>query len=269
MESKKITLGKNAQGNVDVYDFGTFRLHVYNSNDVMADTSYIIEGKTDMVTMEEPLFKECVSEFGAYVKSLGKPVSEHIVDFHMGGTGSEEVVQPEGMHKFMREGAYAAMMHGFQQAFGDKMVDLPTGGADEVAFGSTETYAGVTFRFNRGPACDFPGANILIGGKVYYSHWAPFKAHVSHLQISSRQAIDDYLKMLADAKATGAVLFIGGHGGAWGADAVDFKISYLEKMKQLLAVNKNADAFVKAMKEAYPELPGADGLPELAKALYK
>lgn len=269
MDKKRISLGENAQGNVDVYDLGSFRLHVYNSNDVMADTSYVIEGKSDMVTMEEPLFKECVSEFGMYVKSLGKPVAEHIVDFHMGGTGSEEVVQPKDMHKFMREGAYAAMMHGFQKAFGDKMVDLPTGKADEVAFGTTEIYAGVPFTFNHGPACDFPGANILIDGKVYYSHWAPFKAHVSHLQISSRQAIDDYLKMLADAKATGAVLYIGGHGGAWGSDAVDFKMSYLEKMKQLLTDNKDADSFVQAMKAAYPELPGADGLPALADALYK
>lgn len=269
MDHKRIALGENAQGNVDVYDFGSFRLHVYNSNDVMADTSYIIEGATDMVTMEEPLFKECVSEFDEYAKSLGKPVAEHIVDFHMGGTGSEEVVQPAGMHKFMREGAYAAMMHGFRQAFGDKMVDLPTGGAEEVAFGSTETYAGETFRFSHGPACDFPGANILIGGKVYYLHWAPFKAHVSHLQISSRQAIDDYFRMLADAKATGAVLFVGGHGGAWGEDAVEFKIAYLEKMKQLLAENKDAASFVKAMESAYPELPGAEGLPALAEALYK
>ena len=269
MEHKTISLGSNAQGNVDVYDFGTFRLHVYNSNDVMSDTSYIVEGENEMVTMEEPLFKECVSEFDTYARSIGKPVVDHIVDFHMGGTGSEEVVQPEGMHKFMREGAYATMMHGFQQAFGDKMVDLPTGGAEEVAFGSTETYAGIPFKFNHGPACDFPGANILIGGKAYYSHWAPFKAHVSHLQISSRQAIDDYLKMLADAKTTGAVLFVGGHGGAWPADAVDFKISYLEKVKQLVAENKDVDAFVKAMTEAYPELPGADGLPALAEVLYK
>ena len=269
MDKKQISLGAGAQGNVDVYDFGHFKLHVYNSNDVMADTSFIVEGKDSLATMEEPLFKVCAAEFDNYVKTLGKPVADHIVDFHMGGTGAEEVVQPEGMHKFMREGAYDAMMHGFQKAFGDSMVDLPTGPAQEVKFGETVTLAGVPFKFNHGPECDFPGANIVIDGKVYYSHWAPFKAHVSHLQIGSRQAIDDYLKMLADAKATGAVLFVGGHGGAWPVDAVDFKIGYLNKMKQLLAENPIADSFVKAMQASFPDLPGADGLPDLAAALYK
>lgn len=29
----------------------------------MADTSFIIEGKDALVTMEEPLFKACVEEF--------------------------------------------------------------------------------------------------------------------------------------------------------------------------------------------------------------
>ena len=51
------------QGKTDVYDFGSFRVHVYNSNDTMFDTSYIIESKNGLVTMEEPLFKVNVKEF--------------------------------------------------------------------------------------------------------------------------------------------------------------------------------------------------------------
>lgn len=40
-------------------------------------------------------------------------------------------------------------------------------------------------------------------------------------------------------------------------------------MKKLLAENKTPEAFIEAMKKAYPNLPGAEGLVELAKALYK
>ena len=48
---------------------------------------------------------------------------------------------------------------------------------------------------------------------------------------------------------------------------MEFKISYLEKVKELLAANKDAAAFAEALKAAYPELPGdADAL---AQALYK
>lgn len=40
-------------------------------------------------------------------------------------------------------------------------------------------------------------------------------------------------------------------------------------MKRLLAENKTEETFIEAMKKAYPDLPEADGLTELAKALYK
>lgn len=42
-----LTIGTNAmaQGSFETHDYGTFKLHVYYSNDVMADASYIIEGK--------------------------------------------------------------------------------------------------------------------------------------------------------------------------------------------------------------------------------
>ena len=64
-------------------------------------------------------------------------------------------------------------------------------------------------------------------------------------------------------------MFIGGHGGAAGRDAVEFKIAYLKQMKELLGANQTAQAFVAAMKAAYPGLPGEAGLEDVAKALYK
>jgi len=69
--------------------------------------------------------------------------------------------------------------------------------------------------------------------------------------------------------ASGAELFVGGHGGAVGRGAVEFRIAYLKKMKELLRENKTAGAFVDAMKQAYPGLPGEAGLEELGKALYE
>lgn len=69
--------------------------------------------------------------------------------------------------------------------------------------------------------------------------------------------------------ASGAELFVGGDGGAVGRGAVEFRIAYLKKMKELLRENKTAGAFVDAMKQAYPGLPGEAGLEELGKALYE
>ena len=95
-------------------------------------------------------------------------------------------------------------MKGFEQAFGDALTDMPTGKATEVAFGTTQTWAGVTFEFRNGATTDFPGASILIGGKAYYTHWTPAKAHVSNLQISSPAAIDAEIAEAENSLASGA-----------------------------------------------------------------
>ena len=264
-----ITVMAQTKGRFEVYDIDNFKLHVYYTNDALGDASYIVEGKDALVTMEQPLFKDNVVEFDAYLSRLEKPVEKRITDYHVGGTGSHDVVMAEGMPEFTKGEIYGGMMQGFAQAFGDALTDMPTGKTAEVAFGTTQTWAGVAFEFRRGATTDFPGASILIGGKVYYTHWTPVKAHVSHLQVSSPAAIDAEIAEAENSLASGATLFVGGHGGAATRDAVEFKIAYLKKMKELLAANRTAQAFVDAMKDAYPGLPGEAGLEELGKALCK
>lgn len=173
------------------------------------------------------------------------------------------------MPEFTKGAIYGGMMKGFAQTFGDALTDMPTGKATEVAFGTTQTWAGITFEFRHGSTSDFPGASILIGGKAYYTHWTPAKAHVSHLQISSPAAIDAEIAEAEKSLASGAELFIGGHGGAAKRDAVEFKIAYLKKMKEILTANKSSQDFVDVMKKAYPGLPGETELEDLSKALYK
>lgn len=264
-----ITVMAQTKGRFEVYDIDNFKLHVYYTNDALGDASYIVEGKDALVTMEQPLFKDNVVEFDAYLSRLEKPVEKRITDYHVGGTGSHDVVMAEGMPEFTKGEIYGGMMQGFAQAFGDALTDMPTGRAAEVAFGTTQTWAGVAFEFRRGATTDFPGASILIGGKVYYTHWTPVKAHVSHLQVSSPAAIDAEIAEAENSLASGATLFVGGHGGAATRDAVEFKITYLKKMKELLAENKTVQTFVDAMKEAYSGLAGEAGLEELGKALCK
>lgn len=266
-----VALGASAQnkGRFKVHDLGNFKLHVYYTNDALGDASYIVEGKDGLVTMEQPLFKENVAEFDAYLVKLGKSVEQRITDYHVGGTGTHDVVMAEGMPAFVKGEIYAGMIEGFAQAFGDALTTMPTGKTSEVAFGTTQTWAGIPFEFRHGAATDFPGASILIGKKVYYTHWTPAKAHTSHLQVSSAAAIDAEIAEAEKSLASGAELFIGGHGGAAKADAVEFKIAYLKTMKKLFPQNKTAAAFVEAMKKSYPNLPGESGLDDLAKALYK
>lgn len=260
--------GKTA-GRVEVYDLDTFKLHVYYTQDVMNDASYIIEGKDSVVTMEQPLFKVNVGEFDAYLDKLNKPVAKRITDYHVGGTGDHEILMAKGMPEFVKGPVYGGMIKSFEQAFGDSMTALPTGKEDEVDFGTTHIFAGVPFEFRHGASSDFPAASIIIGKKAYYTHWTPAKAHMSHLQLSSREAVNAEIAEAERELNSGAILFIGGHGGATQEESVIFKIEYLNTIKKILGTATTPEAFVDAMIKAYPNLPGADGLGEVAKALYK
>ena len=51
------------------------------------------------------------------------------------------------MPEFTKGEIYGGMMKGFAQAFGDALTDMPTGKASEVAFGTTQTWAGIPFEF--------------------------------------------------------------------------------------------------------------------------
>lgn len=257
------------KGRFDVFDFGDFRLHVYYSNDVMADASFIVEGTHGLVAMEFPLFKENAAEFDRYIGALGKPLEQVVTDYHEGSSGDLPQAMPAGMPAFMKGAVYGGMMEGFRQAFGDSMVELPTGTIVEIPFDASREWAGVPFTFLRGATSDFPAASILIGGKVYYTHWAPAKAHMSRLQISSAGAIDAELAEAEKSLRSGAELFVGGHGGVAGTDAVKFKIEYLKTLKKLLTENETPEAFADALKNAFPNLPGAEGVTDLAKALYE
>lgn len=258
---------KESVGQFQAYELDGFKLHVYNSNDVMYDASYIIEGRDGLVVMEYPLFKVNAAEFAEYIKALGKPVLTDITDYHLGGSDTLPLTMPEGMPAFIEGPIYGGMMKGFAEQFGETMVDLPTQKAAEVPFGSTQQYAGVDFRFDRGASTDFPGAMILIGGQVCYTHWAPYQMHMSPLQMGSAAAIDAELETTKASLATGARYFIGGHGGLVEKSSVEARIAYLEKVKQLRAECKDAAAFADALAKAYPDMPG--DIAPLAEALYK
>lgn len=265
-----LTVSAQTKGKFEAYNYNGFRLHVYYANDALGNASYIVEGRDSLVTLEEPLFKENATEFGQYVNSIGKPVATRIIDYHLGGTGKNPVVMVEGMGTFTKEGAYAGMMSGFQKNFGDAMVDLPTGKVAEVPFGSSQVFAGVSFKFYHGASSDFPAAAILIGNTVCLTHWAPTRSHISNLYAASADAVDARIAEVKQSIETGAQLFAGSHGGVVKKADAQFRLKYLQNVRQLLKDKKTAADFAAALKKAYPELKESEGsVDALAEALYQ
>ena len=153
------------KGSFDVLDLGSFKLHVYNTNDALGDVSYIIESKTGLVTLEQPLFKDNVSEFDTYVVSLSKPVQKIITDYHVGGTGNHDVVMIEGMPDFVKGTIYGGMMKNFAETFGNAIASMPTGKIEEIPMGSTQIGTASNWSFKKGLQPIFPQQASLSGIK--------------------------------------------------------------------------------------------------------
>ena len=100
-------------------------------------------------------------------------------------------------------------------------------------------------------------------------HWAPAKAHMHTLQISSAEAVNQALEGLVEAERSGASIWLGSHGGVAYKEDIDFRISYLTKVRELLESHPDATTFAAQLKSAYPALPGAEGVDALAQALCK
>lgn len=103
---------------------------------------------------------------------------------------------------------------------------------------------------SKGASTDFPAASIIIGNKVYYTHWSPTKAHISHLQISSSSAIDAEIREAENALNSDCEIFIGGHGNVSNRECVIFKINYLKTLKSLLSKDKKT--FIETLKKYIP-----------------
>lgn len=260
----------SAKGSFETLKCKGFTAHVYNSNDVMKNTSLIVEGKDGLVLMELPLFKEDFKQFSDYAAALKKPVKQVVTDYHEGAVPNVPSIMPQGMPAFIRGEVYSGMMAHFKKTFGDSMVEIPDVQAAEVPFGATVMLAGVPFTFHKGPSSDFPAASIIIGEKqVYYTHWAFAKAHMNHLQLENAAAIDAEIESARAALNSGCAYFVGGHGGLAESDAVNFRLEYLETLKKLRAACPTAEAFAAALKKTYPALPGEDAVTKMAEALYK
>lgn len=73
--SVSITEATSGNTSVVVYDNGSEKLHVLNSNDALGDVSFIFEGEDELVGIELPAFTEGLEEWKSYVESLGKQMN--------------------------------------------------------------------------------------------------------------------------------------------------------------------------------------------------
>ena len=253
-------------GSVTVYDFGASKLHVYSTGDALGDVAYIVEGQDALVGIELPSFTENLNTWQEYITSLDKPMNDIFLCDHATGASYVKgmtVYGTQGAKDSITSGSTYATTQGLYETFGDDF----HAGADMASINKvvsgTVTVAGIDFNLiDHGETYDLeiPSMNAI------YTHML---GKTCHSILTSTAHMDSMIETLKGYQSAGYDMILSAHSGVEGQDAVAEKIAYVEKAKELAASCDNAEAFVTAMKEAFPDYIGENYLEMSAGYLYQ
>ncbi len=257
--------------NVERFAYDKFNIHLYTSDEAMGDVSIVVEGAESVVILEPQSFYKSIEDLNNYIAELGKPIEKVVANYHAGGLATyapETIVMVEPMVDFMKSDMAQGMMAKFSKVFDGAMDTRSVEVEQTIPVQSTQEWAGVEFDFSTGAVSDFPASVVNVGGKLFYTHFAPMKNHPAPMQVGSMEAIEATLAELKKARESGCEIFVGSHGAVSSMADVEFRIEYLEQLKTLRAKCENSDIFAQQLILAYPALDGAEKIRAIAKGLY-
>lgn len=83
MDKNTFTAVQLAKGEVNVYDFGTVKLHAYKTNDFIDNEVFIVEKAGKAVILESPCFFDNIEELTTYLQDV--EIAGMLVAYHGAG----------------------------------------------------------------------------------------------------------------------------------------------------------------------------------------
>ncbi|MBR0151308.1 MAG: hypothetical protein IJP89_08095 [Synergistaceae bacterium] len=256
-------------GNMGVLNFdGGVKLHAYGTGDNMNDYCYVVETPEGLVLIESTAYRENVTAFAEYIRSLGKPIAGALFSYHPNGYksyGDLKVYATENALKSWAEGGSVwGLTQSFIKAAGDKVAeDLPSN-AEIINEGQTLKLAGLDFVILH--ESDGEGYGIYIPAiNTVYRHMMGSKTHNI---LTSQAYIEAEIAELKGYQDKGWALILTSHNAPEGKEAVAEKIAYLEKVLDLAKTSKGREDFISAVKSAFPDYAGEAYLGMSAGALF-
>lgn len=257
---------KLGEGSVTVYDYGDVKLHAYATGDALGDEAYIVEGADGLVGIELPSFTAGLDAWKSYVEGLGKTMEDIFLCDHVTGASYVEgmtVYGTQGAKDAIESGSTFATTQGLYETFGDDFHGGPDmAKINKVVPAGALTVAGMEFDLiDHGDTYDLeiPAMNVV------YTHML---GKTSHSIMTSAEHMDSMLDILKGYQDAGYDMILSAHCAPEGQDAVTEKIAYVEMAKELVASSADAESFIAAMKEAFPDHVGDNYLEMSAGYLY-
>ena len=247
---KTVTLNK---GELNIYDFGTIKLHAYKTNDFIDDEVFIVKKDGRAVIIESPCFFDNIKELTEYLNSL--KVDGMLVAYH----GAGATFLPD-VPKFATQNAVdysenggKALINNFTASFGeifDSSVHKITNIIDEGKF----TIGGIDFVIKQTAEAfdiEIPEINAV------YTHML---GRDCHSIVAGAGHADGIIAELSNYIEKGYDLILTSHYTPEDLKDAQTKIDYLENLKTIAANCTNAAAFKTAVQKAYPAYSGQNYL---------
>ncbi|SFM17700.1 hypothetical protein SAMN05421830_11838 [Desulfomicrobium norvegicum] len=252
------------QGTVRIYDFGSSRLHAFQTGDPLGDTCFLLEGPKQIVAIESPAFKQDIANWKGYVGSLGKPLTDILLAAHPAGGrwyGNATSHATAGAKQAITEGATKKLAESLGETFSPAFdTDIP--GIDAVLTPGPNTVGSMEFVITEagdGYEIAIPAINAI------YTHMLGAD---SHSILAGQDHITAVLASLESIKAKGYQLILSGHHAPETQTDVAAKIAYVKAVRTMAAQSADRADFIARVKRAFPDYVGLNYLEMTAGFLF-
>ena len=244
------------KGKVHIYDFGTARLHAYQTNDFLSDEVFILEKGGKAVVIEAPCFTDNIRELTEYIAKLDTAVEGKLLSYHMAGGAflpDVPVYATKNADDYGHQGGGKGLIDNFSNTFGDIFdASIPTV-TTYIDEGSV-TIAGITMNIvMTADAFDIEISEI----NTVYTHML---GNDCHSIVAGSGHADTIIEQLRGYIATGYDLILSSHYTPEDLKDAQTKIDYLEELKEIAVESANAQAFKLKVQQRYPSYGGENYL---------
>lgn len=253
MENKKIKLDK---GYVLVYDFGSLKVHNYNTADYIDDQVILLEKNKKLVVIESPAFYDNNLELENYIKSLDVKLDGILLSYHMGGGTFLKDAKKYATHNadtYGHNGGGKALIDNFTKVFGesfDNNIHSVTDYIEETKINLADIEMNI-IPTDEGYDIEIPEINSI------YTHMLGSDCHSIVAGVEHANAIIETLKGYI---AKNYNLILTSHYIPEDTKAVDIKIAYIETLLNIASDSKNANEMIEKVKAEYPDYSGVNYL---------
>lgn len=254
MNKNTFTAVKLGKGEMNVYNFGSIKLHAYKTNDFIDDEVFIVEKNGKAVVIESPCFFDNNKELEDYLKGL--EIKGMLVAYHgAGATFLPDVLKyaTQNAADYSENGGGKTLIDNFTAAFGD-IFDNSVHKITNIISEGKISIGGIDFIIKQTSEAfdvEIPEINAV------YTHML---GHDCHSIVAGSSHADAIIAQLKDYIENGYDLILTSHYTPEDLKDAQTKINYLENLKAIASRCENAEEFKTAVQNQYPNYSGENYL---------